>query len=415
MTPEQTFGQLLGLGSAWRVVEARLDVNSSTFVLRVEETPELWPLESARAGTPVTCHDHVQPMQWRHLNVFNKECVIVCALPRGRRGDDGKVYRVTPPWEGRSKHFTQEFEAFALTLMREMPVKRAGQILGESDSRMWRILFAHVKAAHARLSFENVVWVGADEMNRRKGHNYLTVFADLMTKRVLFATPGKDASVWETFSAELLRHNGHPKAIQHVAIDMSAAYTKGVSENLGNARVVYDKFHVIQNVVEACDEVRKAESRASAGKREQLERTRWMWRKNRVNWTEKETQKWESMALERCVTGMAYEMRLVLQGIYEWKDAGEARKIFGNWCAWVQTMREHVGVLLEPMARAARTIEGHMEGILAHWTQGLTTAFMEGLNSLFSAVKRRARGYRSVEYMTAMLYFVAGKLSLPCY
>jgi len=31
------------------------------------------------------------------------------------------------------------------------------------------------------------------------------------------------------------------------------------------------------------------------------------------------------MALERCVTGMAYEMRLVLQGIYQWKDVGEAK------------------------------------------------------------------------------------------
>ena len=415
MTPEQTFGQLLGLGKSWNVVESRFEAESSTFFLKVEETPELWPEESARAGTPVTCHDHVEPMQWRHLNVFNKECVIVCALPRGRRGDDSKVYRVTPPWEGRSKHFTQEFEAFALTLMREMPVKRAGQILGESDTRMWRMLFAHVKAAHARLSFDNVVWVGGDEMNRRKGHNYLTVFADLLTKRVLFATPGKDASVWEAFAAELLRHNGHPKAIQYVAIDMSPAYIKGVNGNLGNAQVVYDKFHVIQNVVEACDRVRKVESRSNAGKRDLLERTRWMWLKNRVNWTEKEAQKWESMALERCVTGMAYEMRLVLQGIYQWKDVGEARKLFGNWCAWVQAMRERTGELLEPMARAARMIEGHLEGILAHWTQGLTTAFMEGLNSLFSAVKRKARGYRSVEYMTTMLYFVAGKLTLPCY
>ena len=414
MTPEQTFGQLLGLGKSWRVVESRFEAESSTFFLEVEETPELWPEESARAGTPVTCHDHVEPMQWRHLNVFNKECVIVCALPRGRRGDDSKVYRVTPPWEGRSKHFTQEFEAFALTLMREMPVKRAGQILGESDTRMWRMLFAHVKAAHARLSFDNVVWVGADEMNRRKGHNYLTVFADLLAKRVLFATPGKDASVWEAFAAELLRHNGHPKAIQYVAIDMSPAYIKGVSNNLGNAQVVYDKFHVIQNVVEACDRVRKVESRSNAGKRDLLERTRWMWLKNRVNWTEKEVQKWESMALERCVTGMAYEMRLVLQGIYQWKDVGEARKLFGNWCAWVQAMRERTGELLEPMARAARMIEGHLEGILAHWTQGLTTAFMEGFNSLFSAVKRWARGYRTVEYMTAILYFVAVKLTLPC-
>jgi transposase len=414
MTPEQTFGQLLGLGKSWRVVESRFEAESSTFFLEVEETPELWPEESARAGTPVTCHDHVEPMQWRHLNVFNKECVIVCALPRGRRGDDSKVYRVTPPWEGRSKHFTQEFEAFALTLMREMPVKRAGQILGESDTRMWRMLFAHVKAAHARLSFDNVVWVGADEMNRRKGHNYLTVFADLLAKRVLFATPGKDASVWEAFAGELLRHNGHPKAIQYVAIDMSPAYIKGVSDNLGNAQVVYDKFHVIQNVVEACDRVRKVESRSNAGKRDLLERTRWMWLKNRVNWTEKEVQKWESMALERCVTGMAYEMRLVLQGIYQWKDVGEARKLFGNWCAWVQAMRERTGELLEPMARAARMIEGHLEGILAHWTQGLTTAFMEGFNSLFSAVKRWARGYRTVEYMTAILYFVAVKLTLPC-
>ena len=414
MTPEQTFGQLLGLGKSWRVVESRFEAESSTFFLEVEETPELWPEESARAGTPVVCHDHVEPMQWRHLNVFNKECVIVCALPRGRRGDDSKVYRVTPPWEGRSKHFTQEFEAFALTLMREMPVKRAGQILGESDTRMWRMLFAHVKAAHARLSFDNVVWVGADEMNRRKGHNYLTVFADLLAKRVLFATPGKDASVWEAFAGELLRHNGHPKAIQYVAIDMSPAYIKGVSDNLGNAQVVYDKFHVIQNVVEACDRVRKVESRSNAGKRDLLERTRWMWLKNRVNWTEKEAQKWESMALERCVTGMAYEMRLVLQGIYQWKDVGEARKLFGNWCAWVQAMRERTGELLEPMARAARMIEGHLEGILAHWTQGLTTAFMEGFNSLFSAVKRWARGYRTVEYMTAILYFVAVKLTLPC-
>ena len=116
-------------------------------------------------------------------------------MPRGRRGDDGKVNCVILPWERRSKHFTQEFEALAVTLMREMAVKRAGQILCESDSRMCRMLFAHVKAAHARLSSANVVWVGADEINRRKGNNYVPIFADLVAKRVLFATPGKDASI----------------------------------------------------------------------------------------------------------------------------------------------------------------------------------------------------------------------------
>ena len=59
-------------------------------------------------------------------------------------------------------------------------VRRDGQLLGESDTRMWRTLFANVKAAHARLSLGNLVWLGADEINRRNGHNYLTVFTYLV-------------------------------------------------------------------------------------------------------------------------------------------------------------------------------------------------------------------------------------------
>jgi hypothetical protein len=38
----------------------------------------------------------------------------------------------------KGKHFSKEFEAFALTLCREMPVKRASDILGESDQSLWR-------------------------------------------------------------------------------------------------------------------------------------------------------------------------------------------------------------------------------------------------------------------------------------
>ena len=96
---------------------------------------------------------------------------------------------------------------------------------------------------------------------------------------------------------------------------MSAAYAKGVSDNLGNTQVMLDKLHFIQNVVEACHQIRKAERCANGGKRDHLERTHCMWLKNRANWTEKEAQKWGWMALERCVKGMAYGMRLVLQGI----------------------------------------------------------------------------------------------------
>lgn len=406
---------MLGLGNSWRVAKTEYEDKTGTFVICVEETEHLWPEESRKAGGPVGCYDHVEAMQWRHLNVFQKECVIVCALPRGRRASDSKVYRVTPPWEGRSKHFTKEFEAFALTLMREMPVKRAGEILKETDPRLWRMLFAHVEASHAQQSMENVVWVGADEMNRRKGHDYLTVFADLVEKRVLFAVPGKDFSTFEAFATELINHNGHPKAITQIAIDMSAAYAKGARENFGNATVVFDKFHVIQHVVEACDEVRRVESRLNPERQAVLAKSRWLWRKNPENWTAKEAQRWESLAGERCATGLAYEMRLVLQDVYRSHCPVQARQKFEDWCAWAREVGGDTGDLLHPMVKVAGMIERHLEGILAHWRQGLTTAFMEGLNSLFSATKRKARGYKSVEYMTAMLYFVAGKLRIPCH
>ena len=65
------------------------------------------------------------------------------------------------------------------------------------------------------------------------------------------------------------------------------------------------------------------------------------------------------------------------------------------------------------MLKVAPLVQNHLAGILAHWKWGLTNAFMEGLNSVFSAVKRRARGYRSPVYLITMLYLVAGKLRLP--
>jgi len=397
------------------VVRTDYEIEQNTFVICVSETEALWPEESAKCGQTVTCYDHVEPMQWRHLNVFNKECVIVSALPRGRRSRDGTVYRVSPPWEGRSKHFSKEFEAFALTLMREMPVKKAGEILGETDQRLWRMLHAHIEAARAQADWSEVVWVGADEMNRKKGHNYVTVFADLLNKRVLFGTEGKDASVWERFAQELQAHNGHPKAITQVAIDMSAAYVKGVRENFGNAQLVFDKFHVIQEANEGVEKVRRLEAQDEL-MAQHLAKSQWIFRKNPEAHTEREVERLGQMDWKHLMTVLAYQMRLILQDIYQEREVEQARKDFKSWCQWVRHKAEQQGhELLQPMVKVAAMIERHLKGILGHWKEGLTTAFLEGLNSLFSATKRKARGYRTTKNLLAMLYFVAGKLRIPCH
>jgi transposase len=418
MIPEKMFHSILALGEGWRIKQVDYVEKEQKVAIRVEDTAALWKTERCPhcGRATVRGYDHAPQRQWRHLNVCQLQSEIVCAPPRGECTECRKVYTVRVPWEGRSRGLTQEFEAFALTLMREMPVSKAGEILGETDQKLWRALFAHVEAAWTDLSWEGVIWVGADEMNRKKGHNYLTVFVDLAAKRVLLAVEGKDATVWERFVEELGRHNGHPKAIQQVAIDMSPAYIKGVKDNLANAAIVFDPFHVVGQVTQAVEEVRRKETRADATAREQLAKTCWLWRKNPDSWTEKESQRWEQLKDKPLVTGLAYSMRLMLQRAYAAASATQARKQFLDWCAWVKAeAAEMTNGLLEPMRKAAAMVERHLEGILGHWTKELTTAFLEGLNSLFSATKRKARGYRSTEYQTAMLYFVAGKLEIPYY
>ena len=418
MIPEKVFQKILVLGDGWRVRSVEYVEKEAKVLIRIEETPALWTRESCPhcQSKPVACYDHAPQRTWRHLNVCQLQSEIVCALPRGRCKACQKVYTVRAPWEGRSRGLTQEFEAFALTLMREMPVSKAGEILGETDQKLWRALFAHVDAAWADLSWENVVWVGADERNRRKGHNYLTVFVDLEAKRVLLAVEGKDAGTWERFAEQLGQHNGHPKAITQVAIDMSPAYIKGVKENFGSATIVYDKYHVVSQVSAAVEEVRRKEVRQDALAREHLEKSCWLWRKNPEGWTDKESRRWEQLKDKPLVTGLAYAMRLQLQKAYASASAAVARSRFVEWCRWVRAEAETMtSGLLEPMRKAAEMVERHLEGILGHWKAGLTTAFLEGLNSLFSATKRKARGYRSIEYQVAMLYLVAGKLEIPYY
>jgi transposase len=47
----------------------------------------------------------------------------------------------------------------------------------------------------------------------------------------------------------------------------------------------------------------------------------------------------------------------------------------------------------------------HLDGILAYWKEKITNAFMEGLNSVFSATKRRARGFRTSVHLIAILFW----------
>ncbi|MEI6165748.1 MAG: ISL3 family transposase [bacterium] len=416
MTPEIIFQELLGLGQNWVVEQCIHEGSPGKIVIRVKETEHLWDTEKCpKCSGKVSCYDHTEPLRWRHLNCFEHECEIECRLPRGRCKECGHTYRVQPPWEGKSKHFTKEFEAFTLLLAREMPIKKVGDILKETDTRLWRMIIAHVEAAYRQADFSGVTCIGADELSRCRGHHFLTVFADLEKKRVLFATEGRDMSVWARFCEELLRHNAKAEDIRTISIDMSQAYVAGIYINCPNAKKVFDKFHIIAAVNKAVDDVRRTEMRkAGCEAREMLNKSRWLWLKNPTNLTEPETERMGRMDLQNLCTAKAYQMRLTLQDIYAITDPLLAKRKMLAWCRWVLNVaRRRATTMYASMVRCVKMIQRHLDGVLAYWDCRVTNGFMEGLNSVFSAVKRKARGYRNPLYLKAILYFVAGKLQIP--
>lgn len=65
---------------------------------------------------------------------------------------------------------------------------------------------------------------------------------------------------------------------------------------------------------------------------------------------------------------------------------------------------------MEPMKKALETFKRHREEIVNRWDSLLTNARLEGLNSLFQAVRARARGYRNAATFITMIYLIAAPI-----
>jgi transposase len=116
------------------------------------------------------------------------------------------VKQVPLPWAREASGFTLLFEAFIMAMAKEMPVNAIARLVGEHDTRIWRILHHYVEKARGEQDYSRVSTVGMDETSSKRGHNYITVFVDMDNSKVLFATPGKDAATLTAFKKDLEAH-----------------------------------------------------------------------------------------------------------------------------------------------------------------------------------------------------------------
>ena len=167
------------------------------------------------------------------------------------------------PWARPGSDFTLLFEQAAMSLVKEMPVLAVSRQLEISDKRLWRIVHHYVGRMLGDLDLSSVATVGVDETASRRGQRYVTVFLDMQRQHepVLFAVPGHGKDTLKAFSDFLAAHGGDPDNVVEVVCDMSQAFLSGVAENLPNAEVTVDWFHIVQTFTKALDEVRKKERR----------------------------------------------------------------------------------------------------------------------------------------------------------
>lgn len=78
-------------------------------------------------------------------------------------------------------------------------------------------------------------------------------------KKVLFATEGKDASTVQRFREDFVVHRGNPALITECCRDMSPAFIKGITDHFVNSQLTFDKFHDMQIINNAVDEVQRQE------------------------------------------------------------------------------------------------------------------------------------------------------------
>ncbi len=103
-------------------------------------------------------------------------------------------------------------------------------------------------------------------------------------------------------------------------------------------------------------------------------------------------------------TARAWVYREQLREILDRKQIHVVSGLLRQWCTNV--MRSKVA----PMKKVAQMIRDHFEGIVAWAQTRQTNGFLEALNGLFQAAKRKARGYGRFTTIRTVIFLLAGKL-----
>jgi transposase len=210
---------------------------------------------------------------------------------------------------------------------------------------------------HRRADLSGLTMLAIDETSSRRGQNYLMFAADAEARKVVFVTEGRDSKTLEEFSQFLSEHQGKPEQITSVSMDMSPAFIKGVTKHLPNARITFDKFHVVAHASSAVDQMRRLEQKTDPS----LKGLRWVLLKDQSKLNESQQADLKAFTANVTTkrTARAWFYREQLREILDRKQINVASALLKRWCNNVNRSK------VEPMKQVASMITKHFDGIVA--------------------------------------------------
>jgi transposase len=401
------YATLLGLKTPWQVTAVELKMAAGEVHVHVDHVECAWNCPDCGEVSPL--YDHQEQRTWRHLDTMQYTTLLHARPPRVNCSEHG-VRTVRLPWADPKARFTLLFERFAIEVLLQTSVQAAAKLLRLSWDEAWGIKERAVARGLQRKEVRPPVYIGIDEKAFRAGQaSYVTLICDLYRGNVEWVGDGRTAATVGAYFAQFT--DAQLAKIEGFAMDMWRAYTKAVTAQIPDSadKIIYDRFHVMQEVNEALDQIRKAEHRTlmSAGDAT-LAGSKYLWLWNRQNVPRVRKKHFEAVRRLKLKTARAWAIKESLRKLWTYRLPSRARAYWKAWYNWASHSQ------LPPLIRAARKLRKHEAKILNYFVHRITNSMSESINGRVERLKRIANGFRSkTNFKTAILFHHGGLDLLP--
>lgn len=364
----------------------------------------------SKCGGPAPGYDRLAPRRFEFVPLWGIFVYFVYAMRRVACPTCGvRVERV--PWCEGKHQLTTTYRWFLAGWARRLSWKSVAEAFGTTWQNVFRSVKYAVSWGLAHRDLSAIASIGVDEVQWQRGHNYLTLVyqIDGGCRRLLWI--GQDRTVKTFLRFFRMLGKERSRQLKFVCSDMWKPYLKVIAKKAGGAIHVLDRFHIMQKMNRAIDEVRAGEAKrlAAEGYEPVLKRSRWCLLKRPENLTEKQTVKLSELLQYNLRSIRAYLLREDFQRFWEYVSPGWAARFLDEWCT--RTMRSRI----KPMKKVARTLRAHRELIL-NWFRAkgaISAGTVEGLNNKVKLTTRKSYGFRTYEAVETALYHNLGCLPEP--